>query len=414
MSCSTLINIENTDNLFDNNSTKQINLKLEVKDNRSSQFFIKHNGNYYENDGIKLSDNITESFKRSISSKFNNEGYIFDDKSNITLLFEIIEFESHLQYGSHNGSTKIDISILKEDLNTIYKHQIIGTSKVGNAFGYASGAKAIKKSFDDFKDKLNVLEIVENINNDSSSRIVSKLELNIKQEKDENEDKLYTKSNKYALLIANSNYKYFSELNNPIPEAEKLHDKLVSLGFSVSLAKDATREQILNSIFSFESDIRNNGGLALFHYGGHAVQVNGNNYLIPVDADIPDERRVETRAVDVTEIMTSLDTSGSETNIIILDSCRDNPLPANTRSTTRGLAVVGRKPKNSIIVYSAESGTTAKDGVFTPILTELIGDPEMSFQETLLKVRKSVYEITNGTQIPGEYNQTFDPIYFNK
>lgn len=250
-------------------------------------------------------------------------------------------------------------------------------------------------NFPDLHKKTSRLEVPEKVFNSNTESIIKK--------------SIYKK----ALLIANNDYNYFSQLTTPIEEALQLKSRLVELGFDVFMVQNASRDEILDSIYNFELEMKGNGGLAFFHYGGHAVQVDGKNYIIPIDANIPDERRVSMRAVDTEEIMASLDSAGSETNIIILDSCRDNPLPASTRSSTRGLAVVSRKPKNSIIVYSAESGTTAQDGVFTPILTEFLSTPDKSFQEILQKVRKAVFEKTDGIQIPGAYDQTFDPIYLS-
>lgn len=168
---------------------------------------------------------------------------------------------------------------------------------------------------------------------------------------------------------------------------------------------------MLDALYNFEQDLEKRGGIAFFHYGGHAVQVNGKNYLIPVDIDIPDERRVTTRALDSEEIMATLEASGSDSNIIILDSCRNNPLPGESRSGARGLAVTGKKPKNSIIVYSAESGTVAQDGVFTPALLKYIETPNTSFSDILLRIRKEVYTVSKGAQTPGSYNQLFENIY---
>ncbi|MFP4385556.1 MAG: caspase domain-containing protein [Spirochaetia bacterium] len=135
------------------------------------------------------------------------------------------------------------------------------------------------------------------------------------------------------------------------------------------------------------------------------------NYLIPADADIPDELRVRTRALDLEEVMISMNNSGSETNIVILDSCRNNPLPGVGRGGVRGLTVIGLKPKNSIIVYSAEAGTVAYDGVFTPSLLEHIETPGLSFSDVIKRTRRMVFNKTNGNQIPGTYEQLFDSIY---
>lgn len=219
--------------------------------------------------------------------------------------------------------------------------------------------------------------------------------------------------NKTALLIANGDYSSFSDLNQPIPEARALRISLERLGFEVTLLTDASRETMLDGLMNFERKVITRGGIAFFHYGGHAVQVDGNNYLIPANASIPDERRVSTRAVNSEEVMATLEASGSDTNIVILDSCRNNPLPGGGRSASRGLAVAGRKPPNSIIVYSAESGTTARDGVFTPTLISYLETPGLSFTDILRKTRQKVYEITNGAQIPGSYDQLFQPVYFS-
>ncbi len=221
--------------------------------------------------------------------------------------------------------------------------------------------------------------------------------------------------NRIALLIANGKYTNFSSLSGPIAEAEELAATLKSLGFDVKLLENATRAEMLDELDNLKSRVNGKGGVAFFHYGGHGVQVNGSNYLIPIDADIPDERKVVTRAVNIDEIMSSLDTCGSDTNIVILDACRNNPLPAGAgRSATRGLSVVGAKPKNSIIVYSAEAGTVAQDGLFTPTLTKLITQSGKSLNQILMQLRREVSTKSNGSQIPGEYNQLFDDIYLNK
>jgi len=220
--------------------------------------------------------------------------------------------------------------------------------------------------------------------------------------------------NRFALLIANSNYKNFSSLEGPIKEAHDLSPALKSLGFTVELLENGTREQMLDKLDSIKQIISGKGGVALFHYGGHGVQAQGKNFLIPVDADIPDEKKLSTRAVDMDEAMSSLDLCGSDTNIVILDACRNNPLPAGAgRSASRGLTVVGMKPKNSIIVYSAEAGTVAQDGLFTPTLTKLITQNGKSLNQILMQLRREVSQKSNNSQIPGEYNQLFDDVFLN-
>ncbi len=212
-----------------------------------------------------------------------------------------------------------------------------------------------------------------------------------------------------ALVVGNSNYQHFSLLATPAEEAEELAARLEELGFEVDLRLDADQETMILALDALQRRLAN-GGTAFVHYGGHGVQADGRNYLIPVDADIPDERFLRTRAVDLEEVMMALEVSGSDTNIVVLDACRDNPIPSMARSGTRGLAVVQRKPANSLIVYSAQEGSVARDGLFTPALLEHIGK-QISFIEVLHLVQRDVEEASSHSQRPGAYVELREPIY---
>jgi hypothetical protein len=225
---------------------------------------------------------------------------------------------------------------------------------------------------------------------------------------------LPTAQAKEALLIANGEYTNCGKLPNPIPDARKLAASLRQIGFQVVTVENADREKMLVSIADFEKRLRASRGIALFHYGGHGVQVNGHNYLIPTNADIPDEKRVSTRAVDLEEVMTALDASESSANIVVLDACRDNPFPSSTRSTTRGLSAVQTKPKNSIVIFAAEAGSKAKDGLFTPILADAITAPGRTISDVIMQVRREVNMQSGGMQTPGEYNQLFHPVILTR
>ena len=216
---------------------------------------------------------------------------------------------------------------------------------------------------------------------------------------------------KEALLIANADYSHFGKLPNPITDAQQLADVLRQIGFNVNVVENASKEAMLDALGDFEERLKASKGIAFFHYGGHGVQVDGKNFLIPADADIPDEKRVATRAVDFDEIMCALETSGSEANVVVLDACRDNPLPATAiRSATRGLSVVASPPKNSIIIYAAAAGSKAQDGLFTPTLAKALAVPGRAISDVMTDVRREVYDKSGGAQTPGEYNQLFEKV----
>lgn len=221
---------------------------------------------------------------------------------------------------------------------------------------------------------------------------------------------VFSQEAKNALLIANSDYTEVKSLTQPVPEGEDLKVALESIGFTVTFVKNANRDQMFDSLREFRKKVNETGGIAFFHYGGHAVQIDGKNYLIPVDAKIDDEDQIRYRCVELDEVMDSMT---GDSNVVILDSCRNDPFP-NSRhrgGDSRGLAAVTRKPKNSIIVYSAEAGETALDGVYTPALTKRITEKGVSLTNILMKVRYDVFLETNEKQLPGEYGQLFAPIY---
>ncbi len=216
---------------------------------------------------------------------------------------------------------------------------------------------------------------------------------------------------KNALLIANGAYgRDIGALTQPVPEGRTLKSALESIGFNVTIVENANFEQMGSALQAFKEKNENEGGIALFHYGGHALQVNGVNYLVPANEKIENQNKVRYRCINVDEVMDSM---LGDANIVVLDSCRNNPFQSTSRgaASSRGLAAVTKRPANSIIVYSADSGQTAKDGVFTPILTKHITEKDTSIENVLKKVRRDVLRKTNDEQHTGEYSQLVGQIY---
>ena len=216
---------------------------------------------------------------------------------------------------------------------------------------------------------------------------------------------------KNALLIANGDYaRDMGSLKEPIPEARSLKSALESIGFNVTLVQNADRDQMRRALKAFKDKTRSAGGIAFFHYGGHAMQIKGANYLIPLRAALEDEQDVAYNCVNVNDLMDSM---AGDSNVVVLDSCRNNPFAqsAHRGGGERGLAAIGIKPKNSIIVYSASEGNTAQDGVFTPILTKRITEKNRTFSDILISIRNEVQTATSGKQNPGEYRELTQPIY---
>ena len=216
---------------------------------------------------------------------------------------------------------------------------------------------------------------------------------------------------KNALLIANGGYaRDMGALKQSIPEAQALKSALESIGFDVTLVKNANLEDMQKALAAFKVKTQSEGGIAFFHYGGHAVQVNGINYLIPLKARLEDSDDVTYKTLNVDLLMDSIK---GDANIVIFDFSRNNLFAQSIRhgTGTHGLATVGINPPNSIIVYSAAAGEEAADGLFTSILTKLITQKNKKIETVLKEVRNEVFKQTGGNQNPVEYSLLISSVY---
>ncbi|MBD5426098.1 MAG: hypothetical protein HDR38_00860 [Treponema sp.] len=212
-----------------------------------------------------------------------------------------------------------------------------------------------------------------------------------------------------ALLIANGEYKNIPSLSRPVQEGMDLKEALESIGFEVTFIQDASLSEMVAALSEFENKVKTDKGVAFFHYGGHAVQFNKENYLIPVDANT-EYNMITYTCINVDEAVMKRMTG--ETNIVVLDSCRNDPFEeymtdAEQRGfgTNRGLAAVKLKSKNSIIIYSAQAGHTAQDGIFTPVFTEKITEKGKSLSDVITETSDSVAQLTMNEQVPAVYGR---------
>ena len=133
-----------------------------------------------------------------------------------------------------------------------------------------------------------------------------------------------------ALVIGNSAYSS-GPLKNPVNDAADMAAMLKKLGFSVTLKKNARLQEMDEALEAFGNRLKR-GGVGLFYYAGHGVQVNGANYLLPIGAKINKEADVKYQAVDANKILDEMATANNGLNIVMLDACRDNPFGRSFRS----------------------------------------------------------------------------------
>ena len=218
-----------------------------------------------------------------------------------------------------------------------------------------------------------------------------------------------------ALVIGNSAYKTINPLPNPVNDATDMKAALEKLGFEVILKINADRSRIREAVRRFGDKIRQ-GGVGLFYYAGHGVQVDGINYIVPVGVDIKRRYDIEDQGLKMRYLLGAMEEANNKLNIIILDACRDNPFRGfSGRGSTRGLARMDA-PTGSIIAYATGPGKKAADGVgrngtYTAQLLKNISSPGLSVQEMLNQTGLDVMRATSDEQVPWTSSTPVDKYY---
>lgn len=230
-----------------------------------------------------------------------------------------------------------------------------------------------------------------------------------------------------ALIIGNASYPG-APLRNPTNDATALGQKLVELGFEVRTELNLSGEQFRRVVGEFCNGLAKasqEGALTegVFFYAGHGLQVDGENYLLPVDGQIFSKLDLKQQTVDLAAVLEALG-AAARTSIVMLDCCRDNPLPRTlgpgglSRSLTAGHGLANvRAPKGVYVAFATQPHFVALDGTgmnspFTEALLEYIDDSGKHVTEVLMDVRKSVYDKTGGQQIPWDHSALFEPFKF--
>ena len=221
-------------------------------------------------------------------------------------------------------------------------------------------------------------------------------------------------SNRYALVIGNGAYP-ISPLKNPVNDAEDMARILEKLRFKVIHRQDAGLKEMETSVRKFGRMLEK-GGTGVFYYAGHGMQVDGRNYLLPVDAIIESPSDVRFAALDVGRVLGKMEDAGNGLNIIILDACRDNPYARQFRSTRNGLARMDA-PRGTLIAYATGPGSVAADGdgrngVYTRNLLKHISTPGMPVEQVFKHVRVDVISDTSQKQVPWESSSLTGNFYF--
>ncbi len=221
-----------------------------------------------------------------------------------------------------------------------------------------------------------------------------------------------------ALVIGNAAYTHAPPLVNTLNDARDVAADLRAVGFEVSTVENADLDGIIDAVDRFVGRLHETGGVGLLYYSGHGVQIDGSNYLVPVDAKLKRKSRVKYEAYALDDALARMGGRGAGSiNLVVLDACRDNPFSAAKSAGSKGLARVNA-PESTLILYATKPGDTASDnpggrnGLFTRHLRKAIRTGGVDVETGFTEVVQGVYRDSQREQYPWKEGVLLSRFYF--
>lgn len=217
-----------------------------------------------------------------------------------------------------------------------------------------------------------------------------------------------------ALVIGNASYKS-AALKNPGNDARAMKEALEASGFKVNLLLDASRSQLNQALQEHQAAIRGTQGLSFIYYAGHGVQLDAENFILPVDVNIQSEKDISEQGVNVNKLVEGMSLQGGRLNVFVLDACRDNPFKA--KQNFRGFAPVDA-PARTLVGYATEAGNVAIDGqedgahgLYTAYLLRELKNTAAPIDDIFKRIKFGVRRASQGQQVPAYSNGVFEDVY---
>lgn len=221
-----------------------------------------------------------------------------------------------------------------------------------------------------------------------------------------------------ALVIGNSNYESIDPVRNAAGDSQAVARVLGDLGFEVTLVNNAGVAEMKSAVDKLARDAEG-AEATLVYYSGHGFQMGGSNFLVPTDARLDSREAAARETLQLDTIVSKLSHRDRQT-LILLDACRDNPLPASVRGSdaAQGLAQI-QTGINTYVAFATAPGRVSFDGngengPFASALVRFMPLPDTGITEVMNSVRRSVVDQTNSLQMPWDQSSLLDPFYFNR
>src|SRR5258705_1591610 len=224
-----------------------------------------------------------------------------------------------------------------------------------------------------------------------------------------------------ALVIGQSAYRSVPALPNPANDARAVTQLLTDSGFEVSTAADLSQGQMRKAVSDFAGKVAAKGAdtVALVFYAGHGLQIDGENFLVPIDIDPKREADIPIQAVRLNDILNTLTSVPSKMRILMLDACRNNPFP-ELKTAGGGLAIADAKvgAPGTFLSFSTSPGAVAEDGAganspCTYALLPAGKEQNIPIEETFKRVRLAVNKVTEGRQTPWDSSSLTEDFRFS-
>lgn len=219
-----------------------------------------------------------------------------------------------------------------------------------------------------------------------------------------------------ALIVGNSDYRAAEVLPNAARDARALASSVENLGFEVTLLLDTEFDQFQRTVTRFAQRAEE-ADVVLFYFSGHGFQLDGANFLAPVSASLRSVEEIEAQTLRLDRIISEISGPGRQT-VVLLDACRNNPLPPSLRGSTRDGLAQTETGTDTFIAFATQPNNITFDGrdgnsPFTTALLTHLDAPGVSISEMMIRVRSDVSRATLGRQIPWDQSSLTRPFYFN-
>jgi tetratricopeptide (TPR) repeat protein len=230
----------------------------------------------------------------------------------------------------------------------------------------------------------------------------------------------FKEEKRYALVIGNASYKFVAPLKNAANDASDMAAELEKSNFEVIKVINGNYNQMRDAYRKFQEKLANgpkDQTVGLFYYAGHGLQNEGENYLVPVEANIQYEDDIPRMCFALQRVVVAnMERSNSRMNIIILDACRNNPFPSAYRSGSAGLAEV-KRAKGSFIGFATAPGSVASDGdgrngLYTQELLKAMRKPGRTIEQVFKEVRLNVMKLSEEKQFTWDQSNIIGDFYF--